>query len=230
MLLLFDVDGTLLLTHGAGVRAMSRAGQRTFGEAFSLEPVLVSGGMDPIIVAQALEYMGRALAPTELGLFEELYDSELALELAHPESRAALLPGVLDVLTAVREHPALTLGLLTGNFERTGLRKLSTLGIDPDWFELCVWGDQAETRPGLVKIALERHAAKGHALPNERVVVIGDTPRDVDCAKQNGCTSVGVCTGYFDRGALDEAGADLVLDDLSAAAPLWALLDEHLVR
>jgi phosphoglycolate phosphatase-like HAD superfamily hydrolase len=115
----------------------------------------------------------------------------------------------------------LAIGLLTGNYRETGRLKLSRAGLDPDGFKPCIWGDQAKTRPGLVRLALDR----SKALDPRKVIVIGDTPQDVNCAKVNDCQAVAVATGSFTLEELSDAGADLALSDLRDAGPLLRLID-----
>jgi phosphoglycolate phosphatase-like HAD superfamily hydrolase len=97
--------------------------------------------------------------------------------------------------------------------------------VDPDWFVVTAFGDEAETRPGLVRRALERQRVRTgrDTLPRD-VVVIGDTPKDVACARENACKSLAVATGRFSREDLEAAGASRVVDDLSDPAPLLELL------
>jgi phosphoglycolate phosphatase-like HAD superfamily hydrolase len=219
-LLLFDVDGTLLLTHGAGVRSMARAGRKVWGEHFSLDGIVVSGGLDPDLARQAAR-LEAAFDEAEHVRFQELYAAELKAELETCEPRPQALPGVLELLESARAKPGVTLGLLTGNYRATGELKLSSVGISRGWFSSTIWGDQAPTRAGLVARALAEH---GRARPCD-VLVIGDTPRDVECAQANGCRCLAVATGAYSVADLIRAGADLALEDLSDPEPLWQLVE-----
>jgi phosphoglycolate phosphatase-like HAD superfamily hydrolase len=218
-LLLFDLDGTLLVTHGAGVRAMVRAGRRVFGDHFSLDGVLISGGLDPDLVRRAARLAGE-VEPRAHERFQELYAVELSRELETCEPRAQALPGVHALLTALRQRRDVTLGLLTGNYRRTGALKLSCVGIGLDWFALHVWGDQAPTRPALVAHAVRESCG----VTPDRVIVIGDTPRDVECAKANGCRCLAVATGGYAHDDLVQTGADVVAADLSDPSVLLAMM------
>lgn len=220
-LLLFDLDGTLLLTHGAGVRSMQRAGQQVWGGSFSLDGVMIGGGLDPLILKQALSSLGHDLEHDAHERFKAMYLQELQQELTSNPSAHAL-PGVPELLSQVRNHEGSLLGLLTGNYSSTGIAKLRAVNIEHSWFDISIWGDEADTRPGLVQVAMAR---AGNVTP-ERVVVIGDTPRDIDCAARNGCRSIAVATGGYSREELQDAGADLVLDDLSNASALWAFIED----
>src|SRR5690606_8585347 len=129
-LLLFDLDGTLLLTSGAGARAMDRAGKRIWGQAFSMASIDFAGSLDPVILAQATDQAGFGISPGQQRQFRHLYSEELRIELALPSARSYALPGVLALLTHLRTAQVATLGLLTGNYEETACQKLAAVGID----------------------------------------------------------------------------------------------------
>ena len=138
--------------------------------------------------------------------FRDAYLAELARELDLGERRPILLPGVLAALAAFRDDPIATLGLVTGNYGRAVPLKLRAAGIDPEQFVVGAFGDDAPTRPDLVRLAMEQWRARGAEPDPRRVVVIGDTPRDVDCAKKNGCRSVAVATGRHTVEELEAGG------------------------
>lgn len=225
-LVLFDIDGTLLRAQGVGAIAMERAGRRVLGPSFTLEGIDFGGALDPWIFRQAAQRLGHEdpspLHPT----FRDEYLVELARALDAGERRPVLLPGVLAALAAFRDDPTATLGLVTGNYARAVPLKLRAAGIDPEQFVVGAFGDDAPTRPELVRLAMEQWRARGADPDPRRVVVIGDTPRDVDCAKKNGCRSVAVATGWHSIEQLEAGGADLVLRDLTALMPslqtLWS--------
>ncbi|HEY6728086.1 MAG TPA: HAD family hydrolase [Polyangiaceae bacterium] len=219
-LLLFDLDGTLLRTSGAGARAMERAGKLVWGEQFSLAGVNFGGSLDPVILQQAASSFNLELDEHRHRHFRSTYSAELSLELAQAESAQAL-PGVFELLARLREAACATIGLLTGNYEETGRQKLAAAGLDAGWFSPRIWGDAAPTRPGLVERALRLQPG---VLP-EAVIVVGDTTRDVECAKVNGCRVLAVATGTNSRRELALAGADVVVDDLKDPTPLFSLID-----
>jgi phosphoglycolate phosphatase len=223
-LVLFDIDGTMLHSHGAGSRAMERVGRTLLGPDFSLAGIDFGGALDPWIYREALLRIGRCAADDDHERFHEAYVVELARELAEGRPLPSVLPGVAEALALLSTRPNVTLGLVTGNYARAAALKLRAAGIDPELFRIGAFGDDAPTRPDLVRLALERWAAAGaHAHP-DAVVVIGDTPRDVDCAHRNGCRCLAVATGRHSRQALIDAGADFVADDLSDLTPLFQLL------
>ena len=121
----------------------------------------------------------------------------------------------------MRETRAATLGLLTGNYSDAIPIKLSAIGIEPAWFEVTAFGDEAADRRALAALAISKYEGQlGATIAPRRVVVVGDTPRDVDCAHAHGCYAFAVATGRYDAAALAAAGADRVVDDLSDPTPL----------
>ncbi len=218
-LVLFDIDGTLLRAQGIGPIAMERAGRRLLGPAFSLEGIDFGGALDPWIFRQAAQRLGHDDPSPLHSAFRDEYLVELARAFDAGERRPVLLPGVVAALAAFRDDPTATLGLVTGNYARAVPLKLQAAGIDPTQFVVGAFGDDAPTRPELVHLAMEQWRARGADPDPRRVVVIGDTPRDVDCAKKNGCRSVAVATGWHTVEQLEAGGADLVLRDLTALMP-----------
>ncbi len=226
-LLLFDVDGTLMRAHGAGSRAMTRAGRAVCGEAFSLEGVTIAGGLDPTIFADAIRLMGLTDPSSFHDAFREAYFKELALEMiAEVARKPHRLPGAMELLLTLKPRADLTLALVTGNYQRAIPIKFAAVGLDVNVFEFGAFGGDAPTRPELVKLALETQATrrKSSVFSPTDALVIGDTPRDVDCAHQNGVRCVAVATGVYSADELHAAGADVVLDGLHDAERFLALL------
>lgn len=221
MVLFFDIDGTLLSTTGAGVAAMQIAARRRFGEAFSFDGIPVAGRLDPLIIADALARNGIADTHEHHAALRADYGMILDSMLAD-STHAKALPGVHDLLAALAEPASrghVTLALLTGNFEETGLLKLRRCGIDPALFAFGVYGDHAPASPprreDLVPVGMQRARARGirDYSPGE-FVVIGDTPHDVRCAVVHGGRSLAVATGRSSVEELRTAGADLAVHDL----------------
>ena len=142
-----------------------------------------------------------------------------------PTARA--LPGVLDLLERLRGLEDTTLGLVTGNYAETGAIKLRAAGIEPAWFPVGAWGADGAHRRELPPVAMRRYLAHaGREIAPERVVVIGDTPADVDCARASGCVAVAVATGpSFSLEELRSHGPDLLLEDLSDVGRLLEWID-----
>ena len=222
---LFDIDGTLVLTGGAGVRAMRRACGELLGTAHAFEGVPVAGRTDWIILHDAAARLGMELTGDLLDALRRRYVGLLREEIHQPGNGVkAVLPGIREVLDLLAARDDVFLGLLTGNFEEGARIKLEYFDL---WryFRCGAFGDDAADRNALVPFALRRARDCGlEEVPPQQVFVIGDTPHDVACAQAVGARSVGVATGSFSVEQMRDAGAEVVVEDLSDPEPLLALL------
>jgi phosphoglycolate phosphatase-like HAD superfamily hydrolase len=223
-LLLFDVDGTLFSGKGAGSRAMTRAGQAVLGHPFSLDGIDFGGALDPWIYAEAARRSGHSNAHTRHEEFRDAYLIELERELVTGMPRPLVLPGVFDLLARLVQRSDVTLGLVTGNYRRAVPLKFKTVGIPFEHFTVGAYGDDGETRARLVELAVVEWAKSGGSGRPRDAIVIGDTPRDVRCAQDNGCRCFAVATGKNTMDELRQAGADAVTKDLTETAELEAWL------
>lgn len=225
-LVLFDIDGTLLRALGLGVRAMEAAGRSLFGEGFSLRGVEIAGCIDPRIWRDAARQSGIADTGAEHERFRRAYADTLAGMIDAGEAVEAL-PGAVDLVEALRERPDVGLGVLTGNYPETGRLKLEAAGFDLAHFQVNAWGSDGTDRRDLPPVAIRRHQERsGTSVAAHEVVIIGDTPHDVDCARANGCRAVAVATGVrMDRADLAAHEPDLLLDDLTDAASIIAWIE-----
>jgi phosphoglycolate phosphatase-like HAD superfamily hydrolase len=224
-LVLFDVDGTLLLSGGAGVRAMTRAFEALFGVADAFRDVAIAGLTDTHLLSLAL---GRAGLPDTAEIharFRDAYISILADEIGQPGiGRRGVMPGIEALLSALSGDPRFHLALLTGNYERAAHIKLSHFGL-LEYFPWGVFGEESADRNDLGRIAMIR--ARDRGVPESacaRAVVIGDTPHDIACARAAGARAVTVATGAYSMDELRAAGADVTLADLSNTAHAVQLL------
>ncbi len=220
--MLFDVDGTLLLSGGAGKRALNRAFEEVFGAADAFSGVPVAGRTDALIVDDALDRVGVVADRPQRTRFFGRYYEYLEEEILHPGPRKGLMPGVERLLEQLAPRPALVSALLTGNFARAAQIKLEHFGV---WryFACGAYGDDAPVRDELVPIAVARARDAGIPIASATdAVVVGDTPLDVQCAAAAGARSVGVATGSFSEVELRQAGADAVLSDLSDSSRFFA--------
>lgn len=228
MLLLFDIDATLISTSRAGIHALEAAGQELFGPSFSTSRIEFAGRLDPLIIAELLTQHGQAPTPEAMQAMRRVYGAHLAQRLRNPVGCQAL-PGVLALLEQLRPRTDVTLGLLTGNFAETGSIKLRACGIDPDWFPIRVWGDESPHSPParthLPPIGLRRYEEHHRRRP-PGAVIIGDTPHDVACAKAHGLRCLGVGTGQFSPDDLRRAGADRAEPNLSDTPSILAWLTQ----
>jgi phosphoglycolate phosphatase-like HAD superfamily hydrolase len=214
MLVLFDIDGTLLHSLSAGVHAMSSALRELHGVDPDFSKVEVHGRLDTLIWRDLAAVHGYPTCDASHERFRSTYSAHLERRLAE-RNTVERYPGTRELVDAVRGHPALTLGMLTGNYEFTGRLKVRHAGIDPDLFLVTAWAGDAPDRRGLVPVAMRRFAERtGTPIAGDRVVIIGDTPADVDCAHASGARCLAVATGHFGIDALRAAGADLAVSDL----------------
>ena len=220
-LLLFDIDGTLLLSGGAGGRAMHSAGQELFGKAFIFE-VNTAGKLDTEIYAELATLNATFDLHSAHDAYRDTYLRHLEAELERVAGQVSALPGIHELLEHLGKEDY-TLGLLTGNYGPAAALKLRAAGLEPDLFKITAFGDEAKTRPDLPPLAIEKYGVlTGETLLPEEVVVIGDTPRDIHCARVNGCVAVGVATGQF--AAADLQDADLVLESFAGPGAFLELL------
>jgi len=225
-LILFDIDGTLVLTGRAGMRAMNRACQETVGHLSALNGVAVAGRTDWIILHDVMANHGLSLDTVLLERLRRLYVSHLAEEIVLPgEGVKDVMPGIRELLMQLHRRTDIALGLLTGNFEDGARIKLEHFDLWK-YFSVGAFGGDSADRNDLVPIAMRRARDRGIAdVPASRVLVVGDTPHDVACAHTAGAVAVAVATGGYDVDRLHETGADYVFADLSDTGSFLKLLD-----
>jgi phosphoglycolate phosphatase len=222
---LFDIDGTLVLTGGAGMRAMNRACEEIAGATDALHDVPVAGRTDWIILDDAMRKLGRELEAQLLDTIRSRYVGYLEEEIQHRgHGIKSVLPGVRELLDQLSAREDVFLGLVTGNFEEGARIKLEYFHL---WryFRCGAYGDDAQDRNALVPLALERAQACGlNNASRHHVLVVGDTPHDVACALAAGALPVGVATGSYSVEEIKASGADVVFRDLSDPQAFLALL------
>jgi phosphoglycolate phosphatase-like HAD superfamily hydrolase len=216
-LVLFDIDGTLLLSDGAGRRAIHRALREVFGSTGPAD-YLFDGKTDPQIVRELMRFAGHgddhidARMTTMLARYLEILREELRAPGYHP----CALPGVPALLDALEARSHVILGLLTGNLMEGARAKLEAVGLDPNRFRVGAYGSDHEERPELPAIAAERTRRElGIDVTGEAIVVIGDTPADLTCGKALGASAIGVATGRYTVEELRRHGPVAVFQDLS---------------
>lgn len=229
-LVLFDIDGTLVLTGGAGGRAMASAFEELFAIPDAFRGIPMPGRTDSWILSDAATAHRIAHDSAALAQFRDVYLGHLQYELAQPAppgKRYGVMPGVRALLDALVDRDDMYLALLTGNYEAAARIKLEAFDL---WryFQCGAFGDDAPDRNGLLPRAIDRViACGGPPVEPESVVVIGDTPLDIACAKAGGARSIAVATGSHGVDELRAAGADVVFEDLSVRE---AVLNAILVR
>jgi phosphoglycolate phosphatase len=212
-LLLFDIDGTLIHSGGAGVYALKRALAERHGIKDDLHDIEIAGVTDAGIVASILNKHKIPVTPENLTGFLDSYVHFLSLEL--PQRKGKLLPGVLELLEKLKSRKHVVLALLTGNVSRGAQLKLDHYGV---WhfFEFGAFADDHPDRNQLGPFARARAKEKhGREFSANEIDVIGDTPRDIACGKALGARTIAVATGTWSREQLAKHHPDILIDDLS---------------
>jgi phosphoglycolate phosphatase-like HAD superfamily hydrolase len=228
-LLLFDIDGTLLISQGAGRRAVESALSRHVGASISLSNVSLSGRTDWQIIEEVLEAHG--IAPTDQTVEAALHAYADAASTTVDTRSVEILPGVQPLIEHLHHRADVQLGLVTGNVEPMAYAKLGAVDLDA-YFPFGAFGNDHADRSRLPPLALERaRSHAGHAFEGRHAVVIGDTQHDITCSRSIDATSVAVCTGRYTRDDLSPHDPDHLLDDLrDTDAVLERLLPEDAPR
>ena len=214
-LVLFDIDGTILRSNGAGRRAMVAALREVFG-ATGPEDHRYDGKTDPQIVREVMRLEGHhdAHIDERMDALMTLYLARLQRELVQADT--FVYPGVRELLEALEARDDTILGLLTGNLREGAYAKLRAAGIDPGRFRVGAFGSDHEHRPELPALALQRAQAElDMELEGDHLVVIGDTPADIECGRALGVRAIGVATGSYTVDELLEYGPHAVFETLA---------------
>jgi len=219
-LTLFDIDGTLLTSGGAGEKALRLAMKDRFGQDDDLSRVEIAGRTDSAIAHQLFKLYGIDPTMDNLARFFDSYLHHLEGQLHQTPGR--LLPGILELLNNLLSCPEVALGLLTGNLERGARLKLSHYGVW-NFFEFGAFADDAQDRNQLGKFAHAR-ANKKHGIEflPENIFVLGDTPHDIACGRAIGAKTVAIATGGCSRDQLAAHRPDYLFDDLSEVGKVIA--------
>ena len=223
---LFDIDGTLLSSAGAGRGAMEAALEAVFGTR-GPSGYRYDGKTDPLIVRESMRHVGLDDATIEAGMDAVLarYLEGLAAGLRDPARLARVLPGVPALVDAVHAADDLMLGLLTGNVVEGATLKLDAVGLAPDRFVVGAFGSDHAHRPALAPVAQARAEARlGRPIPGDRFVIIGDTPADLTCGRGIGARAIGVATGGYRRAELEGYDAYALVDDLADTSGILELI------
>ena len=212
-LVLFDIDGTLMDSGGAGTRSMDIAFEEVFSVPQAFQGISMAGKTDIQIMKEGLTRHGLESENGNVGMLCDAYIRRLRTEIENPRKR--LKPGIRESLDVLKERDKVLLGLLTGNIEAGARIKLGPFGLNP-YFPLGAFGNDNEDRNKLLPVAAGRFSR----LYNKEIeytdcIVIGDTPRDVECAQIHGAYAVAVATGPYSYESLLKSGADMVLRDMT---------------
>lgn len=214
-LLLFDIDGTLVLSGGAGKRAMNRVFEEFYGYADVMEGITLSGRTDDKIMMDAYAKAGMEFSYEELERFKSRYFERIKLEMLVDHNGKRVMPGVAQVLPELQKRNDVYLALLTGNWEQGGRTKIGYFNLD-HYFPFGAFSDDSSERTALVPIAVQRFEERYSLHPELRdVYVIGDTPADILCAKPHGVVSVAVAAASHSVDDLRPFAPDVLLEDLT---------------
>ena len=215
-LVLFDIDGTLLHSMGATRLSNALAIQDAFGLEIDITKHPFGGKTDWQILREVLEPHG--LNRDDIGLKMAAYEAAFAQRLGAviADFDVTVLPGALDVVNELHAREDIMIGLVTGNTSLTAPIKLLAAGFDPTVFVVGAFGSESDDRNALPRIALDRAIAfSGQDILPQDVIIVGDTVKDVDCARALGAVVVTVFTGFEKRENLINARPDYLLDDLT---------------
>ena len=209
-LVLFDIDGTLITAGGAGTRSMNFAFRELFGIEEAFRDISMAGKTDIEIIKEGFTMHGITNWDRNVGTMKNMYLQFLATEIDNPQRR--LHPGILTAIEVLQNN-GIPLGLLTGNLEQGAQIKLGACGIY-NYFLDGAFGSDHEDRDMLLPIAIQKFSARGFDFDLRECIIIGDTPRDVQCAKIHDAQCIAVATGPYSKEDLRHSGADMVLDSL----------------
>jgi len=225
-ILLFDIDGTLLLSGGAGNRALNRAFQEKYQISQAMESITPDGKTDPAIVREVFrKKLHREPAFTEIEELKRVYLRYLLAEVK-ASSGYRLLPGILHLLEEGSQRSDLILGLLTGNWEEGARIKLDRSNLRR-FFPFGGFGSDAEDRAEIARLAVQRgREYAGEWIGEDRIFVIGDTPHDIRCARAAGVRAIAVATGSCPWEDLACCQPDYLLPNLADHKQFLALISK----
>lgn len=218
---LFDIDGTLIHTQGAGTAALKTGLRSAFGIEQPTDQIVIHGRTDRGITRDLFQFHGIEDRPEHWERFRDAYLHALPESLA---SRAGIvLPGIVELLDLLAERDDIVLGLLTGNTRKGARIKLAHFGLE-NYFDFGGFGDDHIERDDVAREALAVAESRlGAPVDLSRVWVIGDTPKDVSCGRAINARTIAVATGNHTREVLAAAAPDFLAADFSDPAPLLAL-------
>jgi phosphoglycolate phosphatase-like HAD superfamily hydrolase len=228
-LILFDIDGTLVNSLGAGKAALESAMMSVYGETGPIASFDFHGRTDPAIVRGLLRAVGWPDADIEAG-FDATWGAYLAAldrELMGRDGQVRPMTGVKELLGAVDEDARFAPGLVTGNMEGGARRKLEAAGL-AGRFEFGAYGSDSEWREDLPPLARERAQRRyDRSFDMKMAVVVGDTPEDIRCARANGARALAVSTGRHSVEELLAHGPDAVFENLSETSRVVKMLADE---
>jgi len=221
-IILFDIDGTLISAGGAGTRALNKAFEQILGIKDAFKNFEMAGKTDVQIIKEGLIASGVKLSNVLVSELIESYLENLSIEINNNSKH--LKPGVKEFIELIYHELKYPMGLLTGNLEKGARIKLEPFGLNT-FFPFGAFGSDHEDRNYLLPVAIERFSRTfNYNIDFQQCIVVGDTPRDVACAKPYGATVIAVATGPYSVEKLKTTGADVVIENLSEISKILTLL------
>lgn len=221
-LLLFDIDGTLITSGGAGEGALKDAMKSRFGVEEDLQGILLAGATDARISRELLQKHNLECSSENIAALLDAYLNHLSERMC--KHNGYLLPGIVPLLESLSQREDAVLALLTGNVVRGAEIKLTHYGVW-NFFEFGAFADDHHDRNELGKFARARAQERhGEEFPPERIYVIGDTPRDIECGRAIGAKTVAIATGHYSMSELKAHAPDFLFEDLSDTPSVLAAL------
>lgn len=223
-LVLFDIDGTLIRTSGAGRKALGRALQEVYGRTGPVETWDFGGKTDPLLCYELLGAAGLSKSAIDERMNEALERYLQHLESLLDPQTCRVMPGVEALLEALSREAEVTLGLLTGNVQAGARTKLAVHGLDR-YFGFGAFGSDSAVRSELPAFAVRRAQERtGRAHVGKEVVIIGDTPADIQCGRHLGVRAIAVATGSYDLDSLRSHRPDAAFGTLEPLDRVWAAI------
>ncbi|MFZ0547426.1 MAG: HAD hydrolase-like protein [Candidatus Promineifilaceae bacterium] len=225
-LLLFDIDGTLLRSNGAGKSVLVKALEDVFGTSGPYDDYDMAGKTDPLIISDLMCAAGKKASEIDRCLPTVYERMMFHAQKIFSDNSIFPCPGVPELLEALLARKDVIIGLLTGNIEGTAPLKLAAAGIEPSIFRVGAYGSDHKDRNQLPPFALRRAAELTKLLfHGENTTIIGDTPADIACARTIGARVVAVGSGSYSSSTLNQFQPDFLFENfLNRESALEALI------
>lgn len=215
-LLLFDIDGTLLRSNGAGKTVLRMALEDTFGTSGPCDEYQMGGKTDPLIIGDLMCAAGKQAAEIDTQLPAVYERMMFHAQKIFSEKNVFPCPGIPELLETLLQREDVLLGLLTGNIAATAPLKLAAAGIEPSIFRVGAYGSDHKDRNLLPPFALQRASElTQQTFTGENTTIIGDTPADIACARTIGARVVAVGSGGYSCATLSKFQPDFLFDNFS---------------
>ena len=222
-LILFDIDGTLVSMGGAGTKAMNLAFNELFSIGNAFKEIPMAGKTDIQIMKEGLKLHSLPYMDGNVDKMINGYLKFLRKEVNNPLKH--LKPGIKNSLELFNKMN-MPLGLLTGNLENGAKIQLGTFNLN-EYFLEGAFGSDDEDRDNLLPIAIDKFAKKGLSFSPKTCIVVGDTPRDVRCAKIHGAGCIAVATGPYSKEDLLKTDADVVVSSFEETDKYMPFIMEY---